>query len=228
LGDNRRVDFSRTLIFMTSNLGAAEMSSILRPNLGFAAGDRERRLAAGIVDDGLAGKVDRAGLEAARRKFTPEFMNRIDKTVVFHPLGAEELRKVLNIELNQVQQRIFSTGNAFPFVFQVSNDSREFLLREGTDMKYGARHLKRAVDRLLVHPLSNLMATGQVRGGDLIRVDYDSSRNALTFFKDAEDMPSAVMAGMVDTSIGLPHEAAAAGMVVPLPHLSHGARSTKR
>lgn len=228
LGDNRRVDFSRTLIFMTSNLGASEMNSILRPNLGFAAGDRERRISAGVVDDGLTEKVDRAGLEAARRKFTPEFMNRIDKTVVFHPLGAEELRKVLNIELNQVQQRIFSTGNAFPFVFQVSNESRDFLLREGTDMKYGARHLKRAVDRLLVHPLSNLMATGQVRGGDLIRVDFDPTRQILTFFKDAEDMPSSVMAGMVDTSVGSPHEAAAAGAVVHLPQLSHGARTGKR
>jgi ATP-dependent Clp protease ATP-binding subunit ClpA len=228
LGDNRRVDFSRTLIFMTSNLGASEMSSILRPNLGFAAGDRERRLAAGVVDEGLSEKVDRAGLEAARRKFTPEFMNRIDKTVVFHPLGAEELRKVLSIELNHVQQRIFSTGNAFPFVFQVSNESREFLLREGTDMKYGARHLKRAVDRLLVHPLSNLMATGQVRGGDLIRVDFDPSRQVLTFFKDAEDMPSSVMAGMVDTSVGLPYETAATGAVVHLPQLSHGARTGKR
>jgi ATP-dependent Clp protease ATP-binding subunit ClpA len=213
---------------MTSNLGAAEMSSILRPNLGFAAGDRERRLAAGVVDEGLSEKVDRAGLEAARRKFTPEFMNRIDKTVVFHPLGAEQLRKVLAIELNQVQQRIFSTGNAFPFVFQVSNESRDFLLREGTDMKYGARHLKRAVDRLLVHPLSNLMATGQVRGGDLIRVDFDSSMNSLTFFKDAEDMPASVMAGMVDISVGVPHETSTTGAVVHLPQLAHGARSTKR
>src|SRR5436309_807502 len=86
LGDNRRVDFSRALIFMTSNLGAAEMSSILRPGLGFAAGECERRHARGIVDEALSGKVAQAGLEAARRKFTPEFMNRIDKTVVFHPL----------------------------------------------------------------------------------------------------------------------------------------------
>src|SRR5438067_3583019 len=78
LGDNRRVDFSRALIFMTSNLGAAEMSSILRPNLGFAAGECERNHAAGLVDEKLTDKISRAGVEAARRKFTPEFMNRID------------------------------------------------------------------------------------------------------------------------------------------------------
>src|SRR5438067_3267582 len=108
LGDNRRVDFSGTLIFMTSNLGAAEMNSILRPNLGFAAGEDERKSAAGIVDEKLATKVARAGVEAARRKFTPEFINRIDKTVVFNPLGEPELRKILNIELNFVQQRVFT------------------------------------------------------------------------------------------------------------------------
>ena len=88
------------------------MGSILRPNLGFAAGECERNQANGIVDDSLAAKVNRAGVEAARRKFTPEFINRIDKTVVFHPLGAPELRKILTIELNMVQQRIFSAANA--------------------------------------------------------------------------------------------------------------------
>jgi ATP-dependent Clp protease ATP-binding subunit ClpB len=227
LGDNRRVDFSRALIFMTSNLGAAEMNSILRPNLGFAAGEQARKNALGLVDENLTDKVNNAGLEAARRKFTPEFMNRIDKTVVFHPLGAPELRRILTIELNMVQQRIFSSANSAPFVFNVSEDCRDFLLREGTDMKYGARHLKRAVDRNLVHPLSNLIATGQVRGGDLIRVDYDAESNSLTFFKDEEDMPAFRMAAMVDTSIA-PPAAFVAGAVVEPPRLGHTAKTTKR
>lgn len=168
LGDNRRVDFSRALIFMTSNLGAAEMSSILRPNLGFAACDADRNNAAGIVDEKMNEKIGRAGVEAARRKFTPEFMNRIDKTVVFRPLGECELRKILSLELNIVQQRVFSSANGAPFVFSLTDAAKDYLLREGTDMKYGARHLKRAIDRNLVHPLSNLIATEQVRGGDLI------------------------------------------------------------
>src|SRR2546423_7158755 len=99
LGDNRRVDFSRTLIFMTSNLGAAEMGSILRPNLGFAASEIEKLHASGEIDEGTADKISRAGVEAARRKFTPEFMNRIDKVVVFRPLGQSELRKILGLEL---------------------------------------------------------------------------------------------------------------------------------
>src|SRR6478609_3975447 len=108
LGDNRRVDFSRAMIFMTSNLGATEMSSILRPNLGFATSEVERKRACGEVDEGLNDKISRAGVEAARRKFTPEFMNRIDKVVVFRPLGSEQLKKILEIELNLVQQRIFN------------------------------------------------------------------------------------------------------------------------
>jgi hypothetical protein len=68
-------------------------------------------------------------------------------------------------------------------------------------MKYGARHLKRAIDRALVHPLSNLIATEQVRGGDLVRVDYDSHLGRMTFFKEAEDMPAYAMVQMVDTSV---------------------------
>ena len=227
LGDNRRVDFSRALIFMTSNLGASEMNSIMRPNLGFAAGASERSRAAGVLDDGLSGKVKRAGVEAARRKFTPEFMNRLDRTVVFRPLGQAELQKILDIELNVVQQRIFNIASTTPFVIAVSDDAKAFLLREGTDMKYGARHLKRAVDRNLVNALSNLIATGQVRGGDLIRVDYDSEITGLTFFKVAEDMPSQVMARMVDIDMASHPDPIAAEAVVEMPRVA-GAKTTKR
>src|SRR5205814_6928664 len=214
LGDNRRVDFSRALIFMTSNLGASEMNSIMRPNLGFAAGESERKYAAGIVDEALNDKVTRAGVEAARRKFTPEFINRIDKTVVFHALGEAELRKILTIELNMVQQRIFTAAGAAPFVFSLTDEAKDYLLREGTDMKYGARHLKRAIDRNLVHPLSNLIATEQVRGGDLLRVEYEPPASGLSFFKEAEDMPAYKMVQMVDTSIAPPAGSFAAGAVM--------------
>jgi ATP-dependent Clp protease ATP-binding subunit ClpA len=213
LGDNRRVDFSHALIFMTSNLGASEMGNLLRPNLGFAAGEANRRHAVGAVDGQLNEKVNRAGVEAARRKFTPEFMNRIDKTVVFHPLGKAELRKILAIELNLVQQRVFNSSNGALFVFSLTDPAKEFLLEEGTDLKYGARHLKRAIDRLLVHPLSNLIATGQVRGGDVIRVDFDSMVSRLTFFKEAEDMPAYAMVQMVDTSMAPPPNHFSAGAV---------------
>ena len=227
LGDNRRVDFSRALIFMTSNLGAAEMQALLRPNLGFAAGDADRRQAGGIVDAELTGKVASAGMEAARRKFTPEFLNRIDKVVVFHPLGTAELRKVLGMELNMVQQRIFSTAASAPFVFSATEAAKDYLLREGTDLKYGARHLKRAVDRNLVHPLSNLMATGQVRGGDLVRVDCEASGSHLTFIKEAEDVAIQAMLQMVDGSIAPPPVIAAASAVVEPKMVAH-AKGSRR
>jgi ATP-dependent Clp protease ATP-binding subunit ClpA len=205
LGDNRRVDFSRALIIMTSNLGASEMNSILRPNLGFAAAESERKLAAGEVDAGLTGKVTNAGVEAARRKFTPEFINRIDKTVVFHPLGENELRQILTLELNMVQERLFQEA-ATPFVFSMGDEAKAFLLREGTDLKYGARHLKRAVERHLVHAMSNLIASEQVRGGDSLRVDFDADADQLAFFKDGENLSFPAMAEIVGYNIPHPQK----------------------
>ncbi len=194
LGDNRRVDFSRSMIFMTSNLGATEMGSILRPNLGFAAAEAGR--AAAGIGEAMGGKIARAALEAARRKFTPEFMNRIDKTVVFKPLGDTELRKILDLELNIVQQRVLQSSANNPFIFSMSAEAKQFLLEEGTDARYGARHLKRAIERSLVHPLSNLIATGQVRSGDLVKIDFDEDTRLLTFVKEAEDMPVFALAQM--------------------------------
>src|SRR5579863_5314858 len=199
LGDNRRVDFSRTMIFMTSNLGAGEMGSILRPNLGFAASEIERQRGSGELDDKTSDKIAKAGAEAARRKFTPEFMNRIDKVVVFKPLGQRELRKILGLELGILQQRIFSSSTTTPFVFSLSEPAKDYLLREGTDMKYGARHLKRAIDRALVQPMSNLIATQQVRGGDLIKVDFDSENSRLTFFREDENLPAYAMMQAADS-----------------------------
>ena len=221
LGDNRRVDFSRAMIFMTSNLGAAEMSSILRPNLGFATSEVERKRACGEVDEGLNDKISRAGVEAARRKFTPEFMNRIDKVVVFRPLGSEELHRILNIELNMLQQRIFNSATTTPFVFNLTAEAKDFLLREGTDMKYGARHLKRAIERSLVHPLSNLIASDQIRGGDLIKVDYDSDCPGLCFTKEAEEMPAYAMVQMIDTTFTAQPQVAATAAEVEYPRVAN-------
>jgi len=226
LGDNRRVDFSRTLIFMTSNLGASEMGSILRPNLGFAASEIEKQHENGCLDVATTDKISRAGVEAARRKFTPEFMNRIDKVVVFKPLGHQELQKILGLELGILQQRIFNSSTTTPFVFSLTEPAKEFLLREGTDMKYGARHLKRAIDRELVHPMSNLIATQQVRGGDLIKVDFDPDVNLMTFAKEAEDIPAYAMVQMMEASSNATIPALSAVVAAEPPRLAaRGKRS---
>jgi ATP-dependent Clp protease ATP-binding subunit ClpA len=227
LGDNRRVDFSRAMIFMTSNLGAAEMSSIIKPKLGFGAGETERRQAAGEIEAGMEGKIQRVGVEAARRKFTPEFMNRLDRIVVFRPLSTSDLKKILSIELNMLQQRIFNSAQTTPFVFNMTEPAKDFLLREGTDLKYGARHLKRTIERSLVHPLSNLIASGQVQNGDLIQVDFDSELGILTFTKEAENIPGYVMVQMTDVTAHA--QAAAAGMACEpeVPRVA-SAKSTRR
>ncbi len=219
LGDNRRVDFSRALIFLTSNLGAAEMSALMEPKLGF-------RLPADAVSDArLAGKISQAGLEAARRKFTPEFINRLDKIVVFKPLGEAELRQVLDIELRLLQRRIF-LSSAQPFLFSLTPAAKDFVLEEGVDLKYGARHLKRAIERLLVQPLSNLIATEQISGGDLIRVDFDSASRSLLFLKEGEGIPISEMVGRTDLPLPL-CAAAEAGLPAETTRTS-SARTSRR
>jgi len=179
LGDNRRVDLSQTMIFMTSNLGGGEITELMTGGMGFAPTvppDSKPRL-----DE----KVEKTAAEAAKRKFAPEFMNRIDKTIVFHPLRSEQLEQILEIELEMVQQRVLETTKG-RFLFRVRQPARNFLLREGTDLMYGARHLKRAVERHVVYPLARLLATEQVSFGDVVSMDWDGSEPELTFSKEVE------------------------------------------
>ena len=182
LGDNRRVDFSSAMIFLTSNLGAAEMSSLLAPRLGFHASEADSVASKAKLSARIAG----AGIAAARRRFTPEFINRLDHIVVFKSLGEEQLRQIVEIELDLVQDRIEAAAAGCPFLINVTPSAREFLLVEGTDFRYGARHLKRAIERLLVQPLSNLLATGQIRRGDRVRVSHAGDSPVLTFYRDAD------------------------------------------
>lgn len=176
LGDNRRVDFSHTLIFLTSNLGSQEISKLMSGGLGYTCSTPRD-------DEDLDQKIYRTALEAARRKFSPEFMNRMDKVIVFRTLQREHLEKILDIELDHVQQRIISSAVSRHFVFTCAPSARDFLLEEGTDSKFGARHLKRAIERHLVFPLSSLLATGQIEFGDLVTLQFDRDTSKLTFLK---------------------------------------------
>lgn len=183
LGDNRRVDFSRTIVIMTSNLGAREMSDMISGGIGFAPTKSGKPKEDTEIDT----KIYRTALEAAKRKFSPEFMNRIDKVVVFRSLKEHHLRRILDIELNLVQDRITQSAGT-KFIFECSEGAKDFLLSEGIDLKYGARHLKRSIERFLVYPLSNLVATEQVETGDLVTVDFDEEKKVLTFTKQAGKM----------------------------------------
>ncbi len=178
LGDNRRVDLSQCVIVMTSNLGAGEMNELIHGSMGFAKPQAQ-------LDAKIDEKINRTAVEAARRKFSPEFMNRIDKVVVFNMLKPAHLEQILEIELGMVQQRILQATGNNQFVFSCTPRVKQFLLQEGTDLKYGARHLKRAIEKNVVFPLANLVATGQVKLGDFVRIDMDPS-GKLIFVKEAE------------------------------------------
>jgi ATP-dependent Clp protease ATP-binding subunit ClpB len=191
LGDNRRVDFSNAMIFMTSNLGASEIGSLASPRLGFQVESGCENM------ERIDQRISRVGTEAARRKFTPEFINRLDKIVVFRSLGIEALRSILDLELDAITRRIQMAAPK-PFFLEVMESARAFLLAEGTDARYGARHLKRSIERLLVQPLSNLIASGQVRSRDCVRVTHNRSAPELDFFREVhgwdEEEPSRSLA----------------------------------
>jgi len=210
LGDNRRVDFSKCMVILTSNLGAREMSELISGGIGFAPGKGAKNPHDTEVDQ----KIYRTAVEAARRKFSPEFMNRIDKVVVFRSLKEHHLRSILDLELQAVQDRIMVSAGT-KFVFQCSDEAKAMLLKEGIDFKYGARHLKRAIERFLVYPLSNLVATGQIGLGDLVQVALNKDSNKLVFSKFSG---GALIAEMTEKERQPEQQAARSGSVgLPIP-----------
>jgi ATP-dependent Clp protease ATP-binding subunit ClpB len=178
LGDNRRVDLSQTMIFLTSNLGGGEITELMSGGMGFVQPKDK-------LEDKLDVKVERTAQEAARKKFSPEFMNRLDKVVVFHPLRHEQLEQILEIELGMVQQRVLETPRG-QFLFRATPPAKDFLLREGTDIKYGARHLKRAIEKYVVYPIANLLATEQIHFGDMMVIDWDEADQCIAFHREGQ------------------------------------------
>lgn len=219
LGDNRRVDFSRAVVIMTSNLGAREMSEMISGGIGFAP----TKAGKNPDDNEIDTKIYRTALEAAKRKFSPEFMNRIDKVVVFRSLKEHHLRRILEIELTDVQNRITESAGT-KFIFECSDAAKEYLLQEGIDLKYGARHLKRSIERFLVYSLSNLVATQQIENGDLVLVDFDEEEDKLIFNKQAGKMiVSEYDENLLDDEPEMKSDAA--GM--PLPQVATGSEMSK-
>jgi ATP-dependent Clp protease ATP-binding subunit ClpA len=174
------------MIFMTSNLGAKEISELMLGSIGFAPPRGSSR-----DQSTLSRKISSTAVEAARKNFSPEFMNRIDKMVVFHDLGQDELRQVLDLELDKVRRRV-EEGSVDCFNFILTENAREFLLNQGIDKTYGARPLKRAIERFLVVPLANLSSTRQARLGDLIVIDLNDSTQRLAFYRDEAERSVAV------------------------------------
>lgn len=175
LGDNRRVDFSHAVVVMTSNLGAREMDRLTEEPFGFAGPIQQQ-------PETIDNQYYRVGLEAARRKFSPEFMNRLDKVIVFRRLTDDSMRQILELELQAVQRRILNL-NQSRFIIRYTEHARQFLLARGTSARYGARELKRVIERYIVLPLSNLVATKQIGEGDILLTDLSTDEEGLVFLK---------------------------------------------
>jgi ATP-dependent Clp protease ATP-binding subunit ClpA len=164
LGDNTTVNFERTLIFMTSNLGAREMAKEVRPDFGFQA---MLPLDAPAL---MALKLERIGMGAVKRKFSPEFVNRIDAVVTYQPLDAAALERIVDQQIANLERHINTRLGERAFELDVSPDARQFLLRTGTSQEYGARELKRTILRHLTQPLAAMVAAGEIEPEAVVNV----------------------------------------------------------
>lgn len=158
-GTNEKVDFTKTVIIMTSNVGAAELAD--DSTLGFSSGTQ-------IVDHQ---KMEAVSMSAARKKFMPEFLNRLDTIVTFKTLAKVDLEKILDLELDKVQDRILD-GSKVMFEIRVTDAALVQLIEAGYDKRYNARHLVRAVDKFIADPLTRLVSTFQIFQDDLVVIDY--------------------------------------------------------
>jgi len=164
LGDNSTVNFEKSLVFLTSNLGAREMMREINPDFGFQS-------VKGVDRSDLASKLQAIALVAVRKRFSPEFVNRIDCIITYQPLSAESLSAILDKQISDLQNHVNTRLGNRSFSLEVPLDSREFLLKKGTSQEYGARELNRTIHRHLTQPLATLVATNQVSPGSRVVVD---------------------------------------------------------
>ena len=173
LGDNTSVNFERTLIFLTSNLGAPAMRKEVRPDFGFSAGlpppeGRALRKLASI------------GLGAVKRKFAPEFVNRIDTVITYQPLDAEALEIILDQQIAALERHIANRLEERAFTLELDASARKFLLARGTSSEYGARELKRIILRKLTQPLAAMVEGNQIAPESVVQVGYEDDGEFLT------------------------------------------------
>ena len=183
LGDNRKVDFRKVLIIMTSNLGAKQMNP---KGFGFKPS---------LVVDVDDAKISTIAKEAAKKHFTPEFMNRLEHVVTFKTLTEEHIRQVMQIELGRIQQTMLKKAH---FVYQLTDKAKARIMAEGYSTEYGARELKRVLEHYVRLPLSNLIMSGEIADGNAVVID-DTGEENFEFsvqplsqtrirFKDLEDI----------------------------------------
>ncbi len=172
LGDNTSVSFERALIFLSSNLGGVEMRRQVSPDFGFESMlPAERR--------GLAKKLEGIGMNAVRRQFSPEFVNRIDAVITYRPLDSESLEIILDQQITDLERHIENRLVERAFELEIDEPARQFLLRRGASQEYGARELKRTILRHLTQPLAALVAAGRIEPGATVRVEADTAGEGL-------------------------------------------------
>ena len=170
LGDNTKTSFHRTIILMTSNVGSRELDLLQSSPLGFGGAGAAR----------VQADSETAARGAAREVFPAEFLNRLDLQLVYGSLAREDLDAILDLQLNELSRRLMLAGA--PLLLRVTDSAREQILEDGFDPSYGARPLRRALERLLVDPLSGLLAAGDLAAGDVVEVETDG-REGLAFFR---------------------------------------------
>ena len=185
LGDNSLVNFEKSLIFFTSNLGAREMLKELNPHIGFQSGSSRSDL-------DLTTKIEAIGLNAVKKRFSPEFVNRIDAVVTYRPLDTEALEMILDHDVRNLQEHVNSRLGERCFRIEVLPESRQFLLGKGVSKEYGARELKRTIHRELTQPLATMVARSEVGPGAMVRVVLNSEGNALDISADSVDQTAAL------------------------------------
>jgi ATP-dependent Clp protease ATP-binding subunit ClpA len=173
LGDNNVVTFERSLVFLTSNVGARSIQRALSGGIGFLGKDVN-------TEDHAESKLHQIALQAARRDFSPEFLNRVDAAVTYHPLSEDALTRILDLHLNELQDHIERRLGTRAFRVNVTKRGRDFLLERGTSSEYGAREIRRAVQRYVAHPVSLLVAAERVRPGSIVKIDIPETDTGLT------------------------------------------------
>jgi ATP-dependent Clp protease ATP-binding subunit ClpA len=163
LGDNRVVNFEQVIIIMTSNLGAKQMHA---QKYGFKQGDEVE-----VLDDE---KNKAVAMEAAKKHFTPEFMNRLDHVEVFKTLTKLQAAEVMHIELGIVQNMFWDKAR---FLYQLTPAAKFTLMEEGYSIEYGARNLKRAIERRVRLPLAGLVSSGQILPGNTVVIDQANPKD---------------------------------------------------
>ena len=180
LGDNSSVNFEKSLVFLTSNLGAREMLREINPDFGFQS-------AQGVERSDLTSKLQSIGLVAVRKRFSPEFVNRIDCIITYQPLSPEALSAILDHQITDLQNHVNTRLGNRSFTLEVPFEARQFLLQKGTSSEYGARELNRTIHRFLTQPLATLVATNQVNPGARVRVDTVAIRRRVAEAVLAQD-----------------------------------------